>query len=98
MNAISFVLLSPAALLLATLFLGPVLYAVYLGFTNLQLIGVNAVNYRFTGLRNIIFMLNDMIFYKSLWLTVIFVIGSGAIATTLLGLVLALAIQKCSAR
>ncbi|EGL65187.1 binding-protein-dependent transport systems inner membrane component [Agrobacterium sp. ATCC 31749] len=96
-NAISFVLLSPAALLLATLFLGPVLYAVYLGFTNLQLIGVNAVNYRFTGLRNIIFMLNDMIFYKSLWLTVIFVIGSGAIATTLLGLVLALAIQKCSA-
>lgn len=96
-NAISFVLLSPAALLLATLFLGPVLYAIYLGFTNLQLIGVNAVNYRFTGLRNIVFMLNDAIFYKSLWLTLIFVVGSGAIATTLLGLVLALAIQKCSA-
>lgn len=96
-SPISFVLLSPSTFLIGTLFLGPVLYAIYLGFTNLQLIGVNAVNYQFTGLRNVSFMLNDAIFYKSLWLTVIFVVGSGAIATTLLGLVLAIALQKCMA-
>ncbi|WP_141397958.1 carbohydrate ABC transporter permease [Rhizobium phaseoli] len=96
-DPISFVLLSPAALLLGTLFLGPVLYAVYLGFTNLQLIGIHAINYRFTGLSNVAFLLNDTVFYKSLWLTVIFVVGSGAIATTLLGLVLALALQNCIA-
>ena len=96
-NPISFVLLSPAALLLGTLFLGPVLYAIYLGFTNLQLIGIHAVNYRFTGLSNVAFLLNDAIFYKSLWLTVIFVVGSGAIATTVLGLILALAVQNCVA-
>ncbi|MCL8000251.1 sugar ABC transporter permease [Brucella sp. 21LCYQ03] len=95
-NPMSFVLLSPAALLIAALFLGPVIYAMYLGFTNLQLIGINAINYRFTGLRNITFMLNDAVFYKSLWLTIIFVIGSGAVATTALGLVLALALQKAA--
>ncbi|OWV81691.1 ABC transporter permease [Rhizobium sp. R634] len=96
-DPVSFALLSPAALLLGTLFLGPVIYAIYLGFTNLQLIGIHAVNYRFTGLSNVAFLLGDAVFYKSLWLTVIFVVGSGAIATTALGLVLALALQDCLA-
>ncbi|MBB3918611.1 carbohydrate ABC transporter permease [Rhizobium fabae] len=96
-NPISFVLLSPAAVLLCTFFLGPVLYAIYLGFTNLQLIGIHAVNYRFTGVTNIAFLLSDAVFYKSLWLTIVFVVGSGAIATTLLGLILALALQNCIA-
>ncbi|PDT04139.1 ABC transporter permease [Rhizobium chutanense] len=96
-NPISFVLLSPAAVLLCTFFLGPVLYAIYLGFTNLQLIGIHAVNYRFTGVTNIAFLLSDAVFYKSLWLTIVFVVGSGAIATTLLGLILALSLQNCIA-
>ncbi|MDK4736976.1 sugar ABC transporter permease [Rhizobium sp. CNPSo 3490] len=96
-DPVNFALLSPAALLIGTLFLGPVIYAIYLGFTNLQLIGIHAVNYRFTGLSNVAFLLGDAVFYKSLWLTVIFVVGSGAIATTALGLVLALALQDCLA-
>jgi ABC-type sugar transport system permease subunit len=49
----SAVLLLPTALLLGTLFLLPIGYAFYLGLTNLQLIGANAVHYRFTGLVNI---------------------------------------------
>uniref|UniRef100_UPI002FE4189C carbohydrate ABC transporter permease n=1 Tax=Sinorhizobium chiapasense TaxID=501572 RepID=UPI002FE4189C len=77
--------------------MGPVLYAIYLGFTNLQLIGIHAFNYRFTGLANVAFLLKDAVFYKSLWLTVVFVVGSGAIATTLLGLVLSIALQDCLA-
>ncbi|PDT12713.1 ABC transporter permease [Rhizobium sp. J15] len=96
-DPVSFALLSPAALLLGTFFLGPVIFAIYLGFTNLQLIGIHAFNYRFTGLSNVAFLLGDAVFYKSLWLTVIFVVGSGAIATTSLGLVLALALQDCLA-
>jgi multiple sugar transport system permease protein len=94
-DPMSFVLLSPATLLLGAFFLGPVIYAVYLGFTNLQLIGIHAINYRFTGFTNVVFLLGDAVFYKSLWLTVVFVVGSGAVATTLLGLVLALALQNC---
>ncbi|KJF70346.1 carbohydrate ABC transporter permease [Agrobacterium arsenijevicii] len=96
-NPISFVLLSPAAALLGALFLGPVTYAVYLGFTNLQLIGIHAINYRFTGFTNVAFLLGDAVFYQSLWLTVVFVVGSGAVATTLLGLILALALRNCIA-
>jgi multiple sugar transport system permease protein len=94
---VSFVLLAPATVLMVALFMGPLLFAIYLGFTNLQLIGIHAVKYRFTGLSNLTFMLGDEVFYKSIWLTVVFVIGSGAIGTTLLGLTLALAVQGCSA-
>ena len=94
-DPVSFVFLAPAALLLFALFMGPVIYAIYLGFTNLQLIGIHAINYRFTGLSNVTFLLHDEIFYQSLWLTIVFVIGSGAIGATMLGLVLALALQGC---
>lgn len=93
---VSFVLLAPATVLIVGLFMGPVFYAIYLGFTNLQLIGIHAIHYRFTGLSNVIFLLKDPVFYQSLWLTILFVIGSGAIGTTALGLVLALALQGCT--
>lgn len=94
-NPVSFVLLAPAGLLLAGLFLAPVIYAIYLGFTNLELIGLHSVNYRFTGWSNVQFLLGDTTFYRSLWLTVVFVVGSGAIGATLLGLVMAIAMQDC---
>lgn len=92
-NSSSFALLAPAAVLLGGLFLGPVLYAVYLGFTNLQLVGLHAIRYSFTGWTNVDFLLGDSTFYKSLLLTVYFVVGSGAVGATLLGLVLAIAMQ-----
>ena len=47
----SLLLLFPAAALLIGLFIYPVGYSVYLGFTNLQLIGPNSIHYRFTGLQ-----------------------------------------------
>src|SRR5271154_2883326 len=82
----SLVLLSPAGLLLFLLFLGPVGYAFYLGFTNLQLIGANSVHYRFTGVANLIALWKDKEFFHSLLLTMYFVIGSGAIGSTVAGL------------
>jgi multiple sugar transport system permease protein len=94
-SPVSIPLLAPAALLLIGLFLVPVAYAIYLGFTNLQLVGLHAVNYWFTGWRNVIFLVNDSTFWQSLWLTVVFVVGSGAIGSTLLGLVMAIAMQDC---
>jgi len=94
-NPASLVLLSPAGILLLGLFLAPVVYAIYLGFTNLQLIGLHAVNYRFTGWANVNTLLHDTTFYQSIWLTVLFVVGSGAVGATLLGLVMAIAMQDC---
>jgi multiple sugar transport system permease protein len=90
----TFVWLAPAAILLIGLFLVPTVYAIYLGFTNLQLLGPHAQNYSFTGLANINRLVHDPVFWYSVKLTLIFVIGSGIIAQTLLGLGLALLGQR----
>jgi multiple sugar transport system permease protein len=92
----SLALLSPAGMLLAGLFLLPIAYAFYLGLTNLTLIGANAVHYRFTGWTNLFTLWKDKEFYHSLLLTVYFVVGSGAIASTLLGLTLALLMERAN--
>src|SRR5712691_11053893 len=39
--------LAPAMVLMAVLFLGPIVYSLYLAFTNLQLAGPHAVDYSF---------------------------------------------------
>ena len=90
----TFLWLSPATILLAVLFLFPVGYAIYLAFTNLELLGPFAQNYSFTGLANLDRMVHDPVFWSSVKLTLIFVIGSGIVAQTLVGLALALLGQR----
>ena len=90
----TFAWLTPAAILLVALFLVPTIYAIYLGFTNLQLLGPHAQNYSFTGFANLNRLVHDPVFWYSVKLTLIFVIGSGIIAQTLLGLGLALLGQR----
>jgi multiple sugar transport system permease protein len=85
--------LVPSLVLIGVLFLFPVAYAVYLGFTNLQLLGPHAQNYWFTGLDNINRMINDTVFWHSVKLTLIFVVGSGIIAQSVLGMMLALTMR-----
>ncbi|HEX8918795.1 MAG TPA: sugar ABC transporter permease [Chloroflexota bacterium] len=89
----SLLLLLPSVLLLAGLFLFPVGYAFYLGFTNLALIGPTAQNFQFTGAANLQTLVHDSVFYQSLVLTFIFVFGSGVVGVTVLGLLLALLMQ-----
>jgi multiple sugar transport system permease protein len=86
--------LTPAAALLIGLFLVPIGYAIYLGFTNLELLGPTAQNYSFTGLANLNRMVHDPVFWSSVKLTLIFVVGSGIVAQTVLGLALALLGQR----
>jgi multiple sugar transport system permease protein len=86
--------LTPATALLVGLFLVPIGYAIYLGFTNLELLGPTAQNYSFTGLSNVRRMIHDPVFWSSVKLTLIFVVGSGIIAQTVLGLALALLGQR----
>ena len=90
----TFAWLTPAGILLIGLFLIPTLYAVYIGFTNLQLLGPHAQNYSFTGLANFNRLVNDPVFWYSVKLTLIFVIGSGIIAQTVIGMGLALLGQR----
>lgn len=93
----SLLLLSPAILLLSVLFLAPIGYASYLGLTNLQLIGANAIHYRFTGMTNVVRLWKDREFFHSLALTLYFVVGSGALASTIAGLILAILMERGSA-
>jgi multiple sugar transport system permease protein len=87
-------LLGPATILLVAMFVLPILYAIYLGFTNLQLIGPHSVNYSFTGSANLRRLWMDRQFFRSVLLTLYFVVGAGAVGSTLSGLVLAMLMEK----
>jgi multiple sugar transport system permease protein len=86
-------LLLPAAILIAGVFLYGVAYSIYLGFTNLSLLGPTAQDYQWTGMANIDRMLHDPVFYKSLWLTALFV-GSGVVGGTFFGLAIAVLMRR----
>ncbi|MEA2644608.1 MAG: multiple sugar transport system permease protein, partial [Chloroflexota bacterium] len=90
----SLVPLTPALALLGLLFVFPVLYATYLGFTNLALVGSRSRDYSFTGLENVVRMFGDYVFIKSSWLTIIFVLGSAIVGQSVLGMALALLLRR----
>jgi len=72
----SLALMTPAFGLLIVLFLIPMGYAVYLGLTNLTLVGPDAVKWGFTGTQNLIRLKTDTEFWGSLWVTGFFIAGS----------------------
>jgi len=86
--------LTPSVALLGVLFAYPIGYAVYLAFTNLELIGPTAQTYQFTGLANFTRLIHDPTFWQSAWLTIIFVVGSGIVAQTVIGMALALLMRR----
>jgi multiple sugar transport system permease protein len=88
------VLVLPSAILIAGVFLYGVAYSIYLGFTDLSLLGPTAQNYSWTGLTNVKAMFNDPTFINSLWLTFLFIVGSGVIGATVLGLLLAILMRR----
>ena len=90
-------MLAPALALLGLLFVFPVLYAGYLGFTNLELVGSRSHDYSFTGLDNVTRMLGDYVFIKSSQLTIIFVVGSAIVGQSVLGMALALLLRNALA-
>src|SRR5207247_9033712 len=87
-------MLAPALALLGVLFIFPVLYSGYLGFTDLALVGSRSRDYQFTGLDNVTRMLSDYVFIKSSCLTIIFVVGSSIVGETVLGMALALRLRS----
>src|SRR5215471_14818990 len=69
MSWTSIPLLSPAFILLAVLFIGPVVFSIYLGFTNLQLVGPHSLYYQVTGTENLTRLVHDTTFRQSIVLT-----------------------------
>ena len=87
-------MLAPAIAVLGLLFIFPVLYAGYLGFTNLALVGSRSRDYTFTGLDNITRMMGDYVFTNGAWLTILFVVGSAIIGQSVLGMLLAILLRN----
>jgi multiple sugar transport system permease protein len=81
----------PALLLLGVFFAGPLLWSVYSAFTNVALTGSSTID--FVGLANFRTMFHDSQFWNSLWLTLVFVVGSAVIGQNTLGLLIALLLK-----
>jgi multiple sugar transport system permease protein len=90
------VLLAPGAIVLAVMFIGPVVYAIYIGFTNLQLLGPTAQHFQFTGLSNLRQLVKDPFFWHATRVTFVFILGSGVLGATGAGLLLALLMRASS--
>ncbi|GAA2799075.1 carbohydrate ABC transporter permease [Crossiella cryophila] len=86
-RAVAFVL--PALALIALFLVFPALWTLYIGITDYQLTGPAAANPQVIGIGNFLTALGDTLFRNSLWLTVLFVLGSAVIGQNLLGFGLA---------
>lgn len=83
----------PAAAIMAVFFVGPILWAVYVGFTDQGLTGAAALNPQWVGLDNFDRLLNDRDAHAAITLTVVYVLLVVA-GQNVLGLALALLMQK----
>jgi multiple sugar transport system permease protein len=91
LRAIGFI--TPALALIGVFLIFPGLWTLYIGATNFRLTGFAARSPDFVGLANFETALTDETFYRSLWLTLVFVLGSAVIGQNGLGFALAWALR-----
>jgi multiple sugar transport system permease protein len=82
--------LVPAVTMLVVFLAFPIVWSFYSSFTNIALTGSRAANPEFIGLGNYGRLLEDPVFPRSVWLTVVFVLFSAILGQNILGLFLAL--------
>lgn len=87
-------LMIPALALLVTFMLGPILYSVYLAFTDKAVRGEQAASAQFVGFDNFLEAFADDRFWNAVLLTLVFTVISAVIGQNLLGLALALLMEK----
>jgi multiple sugar transport system permease protein len=75
----------PALLLVGAFLVFPALWTLYLGLTDYRLTGVAAAHPKFVGVQNYVTAIGDGQFRNSLWLTILFVLGSAVIGQSLMG-------------
>lgn len=88
--------LLPSVALLAVFLLGPVVWSFYGSLTDSSLTGPAALNPRFIGLDNYSRLFADPLFPLSLILTLVFVVASAVVGQNVLGLAVALLMQRAS--
>jgi multiple sugar transport system permease protein len=95
-DPLGLVLLVPAGVVLLVLSVGPVAYAFYLGFTNVDLVGPTAQHFSFTPGTNLDSLWHDSLFWKALWLTGVFVAASAIAGVTIVGMALAVLMRRAA--
>lgn len=91
-RAVGFV--APAMLLIGMFLLFPALWTLYIGATNFELTGPTARQPDLIWLDNYVRAITDPTFYNSLWLTLLFVLGSAVIGQNVLGFALAWSLRN----
>lgn len=86
----------PAGILLLGFLAGPIIYSVYLAFTNRALRGAGAANPEFVGLANFGQAFGSAQFWQSVLLTLAFTVVSAVIGQNILGMLLALLMRSAS--
>lgn len=85
---------APALALIGLFLVFPALWTIYLGMTDYRLTGLQAVDPTFVGLDNYERILGDPSFWRSLRLTLVFVLLSGIVGQSLLGFAIAWALRR----
>lgn len=89
---------TPAFVLVGIFLIFPALWTIYLGLTNYRLTGLAAAQPEFVGLENYAEALTDPRFFNSLWVTILFVLGSAIFGQAILGFLLAWAVRGWKSR
>lgn len=86
----------PAGILLLAFMAGPIVYSLYLAFTDKAIRGDGAANTSFVGVDNFVDAFTDGSFWNSVLLTLVFTIISAVIGQNVLGMILALLMQRAN--
>lgn len=88
--------LVPAIILMVIFLAGPIVWSLWGSLTDASLTGKAATDPQFIGLDNYTRLFADPLFPQSVWLTVVFTLVSAVIAQTILGLSLALLLNRAN--
>jgi multiple sugar transport system permease protein len=89
--------LIPSMVLVAVFLLGPVISSFYGSFTDMSLTGSAAQGAKFIGFDNYVQLFQSPDFLQSVWLTVLFLVGSAIIGQNVLGMGLAMLMRNGNA-
>src|SRR5205814_98547 len=84
---------APALLLVGVFLVFPALWTLYIGATDFRLTGATAQTPDMVGLANYGRALGDATFYRSLWLTLVYVLGSAVVGQNIFGFALAYSLR-----
>ncbi|WGW12658.1 sugar ABC transporter permease [Saxibacter everestensis] len=88
--------LAPAVILLLAFMAGPIIYSVYLAFTNRALRGEGSSSTALVGFDNFVAAFAAPEFWNSVVLTLVFTVVSAIIGQNILGMILALLMRRAS--